>query len=91
MDYVILVTPDKFLITTKRIPIFKGEKNVDCFKFLFPISYQDTIPTAQIILPDGGTGKVKMCTFEETLYKGHLVCKIDITEDLTAYSGKAQL
>lgn len=87
MEYVMLVTDNKEIITTKRIPIYSGEKNTDKFKFLFPSEMIDTTPTLQIILPDGVTGKIKPCAFEEDLYKERLVTYVDITEELTAYSG----
>lgn len=58
MDYIMLVTDDKEIISTRRIPIFNGEQNSDNLKILFPLSVEDTSPTLQVILPDGKTGKI---------------------------------
>ena len=46
MDYVMLVTDDKELISTRRIPIFNGEQNSDNLKILFPLFLwgRDTLP-----------------------------------------------
>ena len=46
MDYVMLVTDDKEIISTRRIPIFNGEQNSDNLKILFPLSVEDTSPTS---------------------------------------------
>lgn len=91
MEYVMLVTEDKNLLTTKAIPLYKGEKNVDRIKILFPKNCLDTTPTLQIILPDGKTGKVKVCNFEEELYKDHLVVFVNVIDELTAYAGDMKM
>ena len=87
MNYTILVTPSQELICTNYIPIYFCEKNFDRFKFLIPLEYRNMIPTLQIILPDGKTGKIFACQYEAEEYKGHLVSYVDITEQLTAYVG----
>lgn len=87
MDYTILVKQDKNLLVTSPLSIFKGEKNFDTLKFFFPIQCEHTIPTLQVILPDGKTGKIKACNFEEELYKNHLIVKVDVIDALTAYAG----
>lgn len=88
MDYTILLNADKELITTRRIPIFVGEKNVDKFKIIIPIDYEDRVPTLQMILPDGKTGKIKVCEYEPEIYKDRFyVINVDIVSELTQYPG----
>ena len=91
MDYIMLVTDDKEIISTHRIPIFNGEQNSDNLKILFPLSVEDTSPTLQVILPDGKTGKIMHCKFEDEIYKNRLVCNVPISKELTAYSGTIQI
>ena len=88
MDYTILLNADKELIATRRIPIFVGEKNVDKFKIIIPIDYEDRVPTLQMILPDGKTGKIKVCEYEPEIYKDRFyVMNVDIVSELTQYPG----
>lgn len=73
MDYVMLVTEDKLLLSTQPIPIWRGEEDADRIKFLFRPQYADTIPVLQAILPDRRTGLIEAMTFEDEPYEGHLV------------------
>lgn len=91
MDFTILTKSDKNMIITSPISIFKGEKNFDRLKFYFPSYCKNTIPTLQVILPDGKTGKVKACTFENELYKDYLIVYVDVIDALTAYAGNMTL
>lgn len=91
MDFTILIKQDKNLLITSPISIYKGEKNFDRLKFYFPSYCENLIPTLQVILPDGKTGKIKACVFEEEMYKDHYVVYVDVIEALTAYSGEMRL
>ena len=91
MDFTILTKSDKNMIITSPISIFKGEKNFDRLKFYFPSYCKNTIPTLQVILPDGKTGKVKACVFEDELYKDYLIVYVDVIDALTAYAGDMTL
>lgn len=91
MEYVILMNKDKELITTIPSPVYQGEYNSTKLKFIIPKIYINLIPTLQIILPNN-TGKIRICTFDEGLYKDNwLTITIPVVAALTKYAGNSQL
>lgn len=91
MDYTILLRENKDLIITKSIPIYKGEKNYNKFRFLFPQEYSDMLPILQVILADEKTGKITECSFLNEEYKNKKVIEVPISEEITAYAGQIKL
>ena len=83
MDYTMLITDNKSLITTMPCTIYQGEKACDSLRILCPTFLSDYLPVAMAILPNNTTGKVSAIEFEEENYKDYRVIKIPLTNDMT--------
>lgn len=87
MDYKMLITENKSLITTSACTIYQGEKFCDTLKILCPMFLSDYLPIAMAILPNNTAGKISAIEFDEEIYKNHRVINIGLTSDMTENSG----
>lgn len=87
MDYTMLITENKSLITTVPRTIYQGEKSCDSLRIFCPMFLSDYLPVAMAILPNNTTGKISAIEFEEENYKDYRVIKIPLTNDMTNNHG----
>ena len=91
MEYTILVTDNKELVCTHKIPIYVGENDTDKFRIIVPFRYIDTTPILQLKLPNG-SAKSETCSFMPGLFKDkYCFIDFDITSVITEKAGIMQL
>lgn len=90
--YTILCQNKHLMITKKTAPIYQNDNRVDTLRFLIEPMYDDNdlshyTVMAQITLPSEGKGKLEVLSFEEELYKEHMISNYVITNAITQYVG----
>ena len=94
---IIFRNDSKSLSICNRVRIFEGEKNVDCFEFMIPSTYNNIdLTKCDIVLvyitPDGIEHNLLINDYKQSeVYKKFNVYLIDIDERFTSIAGELKL